>query len=380
MKNKKIVISFFSLFILVIAFGVLDVNAKTYSAADYSFTKRTILEPGDVLDFSSGSNTVTYILYLDDSLITSDCFGVKNECSTQFVVKDKMIYEKTMGGGTIDNEYKYGYFRSIKEDAEIISLDISDPIYRQNWVDERYYKSGDILLISYNDRHGSWFNIYDKDNNIISSGSIWDVLPGLVILPKIDGKDVYWRHEIIMVAQMYNFPVPIFTPIDYTEPKIELKCDKDKINYGEKTKCEVSIECTHVLNKLEFSMNQKDLKFTNYSFSNGITNTGNNNSIKLNITDNNICNEKKTIMTFDVEGTKNSTYLDKLSLNDIEYTDELLTAKYNDLDSNLNIISTNNIISNPKTGTRIMFIIIPIIILLIVGILSVFKKKNKATN
>lgn len=141
MKNKRIVISSLSLFALLIILCPLIVDAKTYDATDYSFTKRVILEPGDILDFSSGSSTRTYKLYLDDSLITNECFGVKNGCSTQFVVKDRMIYEKTMNGGTLEEGFYDGFFHSLKADDEIITLDISDPIYKQNWVDERYYKT-----------------------------------------------------------------------------------------------------------------------------------------------------------------------------------------------------------------------------------------------
>ena len=236
--------------------------------------------------------------------------------------------------------------------------------------------SGDILLISYNDEHGSWFNIYDKDNNIISGGNIYNNLPGLVILPKIDGKDVYWRHEIIMVTQMYNFPVPIFTPIDYTEPKIELKCDKDKINYGEKTKCEVYLECSHKMSELSFSMNHKSLKLSNISYLDGVTNSSDSSqTIKLSFSDDTSFSEKRVIMAFEVEGTKDSTYLDNISLNNIEYTDEVLTAKYDDLDSNLNIISTKPL-TNPETGMKGLFVVIPILLLLIVSGISILRRKK----
>ena len=85
-------------------------------------------------------------------------------------------------------------------------------------------------------------------------------------------------------------------------------------------------------------------------------------------------------MTFDVEGTKDNTYLDKITLRNVEFTDEILSGNYKDLDSNLNVISTKETISNPKTGIKLLFIIIPILLLIIVGTISLFIKKKKATN
>ena len=380
MKNKRIVISSLSLFALLIILCPLMVEAKTYYAQSYSpMLEHVILYPGDIIDFSNVNEVGrNFYLFLNGEKLSNDCFSSSESCLKQYTVTNKMIYINVMNYSDISHSsFKLQFYKLEDDDNQIYYYKSGEENYNPG--DVVYYKSGDLILFTHIAGGYTRYFIFDENDNLIETMNFSSGLPLIKRLPKINNKDVYWKCEYIQGGS-YSLPEPYFTPIDYTEPKIELKCDKDKINYGEKTKCEVSIECTHVLNKLEFSMNQKNLKFTNYSFLNGITNTGNNNSIKLNITDNNICNEKKTIMTFDVEGTKNSTYLDKLSLNDIEYTDELLTAKYNDLDSNLNIISTNNIISNPKTGTRIMFIIIPIIILLIVGILSVFKKKNKATN
>ena len=175
---------------------------------------------------------------------------------------------------------------------------------------------------------------------------------------------------------MYNFPTSTFTPIEYTEPKIELKCDKDKINYGEKTKCEVYLESPYKMSNLNFSINQKNLKLSNISYLDGVTNSSNDNqNMKLSFGDDNSFIEKKVIMTFDVEGTKNSTYLDNISLGNIEYTDEVVTAKYENLNSDLNIISTKPL-TNPETGIRTLFIIMPILVLLVVGGLSVIRRKE----
>ena len=284
-----------------------------------------------------------------------------------------MIYINLMNYSDISHSsFKLQFYKLEDDDNQIYYYKSREENYNPG--DVVYYKSGDLILFTHYAGGYTSYYIFDENDNLIETMNFSSGLPLIKRLPKINNKDVYWKCEYIQGGS-YSLPEPYFTPIDYTEPKIELKCDKDKINYGEKTNCEVCIECTHVLNKLEFSMNQKDLKFTNYSFSNGITNTGNNNSIKLNITDNNICNEKKTIMTFEVEGTKDSTYLDNISLNNIEYIDEVLTAKYDDLDSDLNIVSTKPL-KNPETGIRTLFIIMPILILLVVSGLNILRRKK----
>lgn len=354
---------------MTICFFPASISAKTINVDGWRNTTSitgVVLNPGDILDFNYTTNESIYYLYLENDLISPNCFGIDNQCSKQIEVKEKMLYYRYDFHG-YDCNY---YFYKIGENEQLININ--------DYTNEEYYQSGDILFFTSNNSQKLAF-VYNENSTLIESLFFGNRFPRVYRLPKINGKNVYWKNSIYDDG-LYANHSSHFIPIDYTEPKIELKCDKDKINYGEKTKCEVCIECTHAINKLEFSMNQKDLKFSNYSFSNGVTNSGNNNSIKLNITDNNICNEKKTIMTFDVESTKDTNYLDKITLKNLAYTDEILTGNYNDLDSNLNIISVKDNISNPKTGTRMIFIIIPIIILLIVGILSVFKKKNKATN
>ena len=130
------------------------------------------------------------------------------------------------------------------------------------------------------------------------------------------------------------------------------------------------------MSNLNFSINHKNLKLSNISYLNEFTNSCNDNIImKISFDDNNSFIEKKVIMIFDVEGTKDSSYLDNISLENIEYTDEVLTAKYENLNSDLNIISTKPL-TNPETGIRTLFIIMPILVLLVVGGLSVIRRKE----
>ena len=373
--EKSVVLFLLSVFILVVIFVPLKVQAKTfvigssiYSAWQDDFD---IIEPGDILDFSNCSSSIKYDLFLDGEK-ESECYGNKPECNkTQYIVKDRMVF------GYAEYEYQIEsmYFYKLSPDQELLIYDDSTP--------DGYYKSGDVFvfLTEKTGPHEMGLFIYNDDDDLLYYSDYSPYRTLSYKLPKIKGKDVYWKLESFVTPGNYIYgECPHFRPFDYDEPKIELICDKDKIKYGEKASCEVCLECTHALSKLEFSMTQSDLKFSNFGYSSGITNVGNEQSIKLNISDNNLCTAKKTLMTFDVEGTKDNTYLDKITLRNVEFTDEILSGNYKDLDSNLNVISTKETISNPKTGIKLLFIIIPILLLIIVGTISLFIKKKKATN
>ena len=370
MKVKKKNITIAVLIFTIMLICPIKTNAKTYYISNDAYWSwrypLDILEPGDVLDFSDCYDSFKYTLFLDGEEITG-CYGKPSECNLQYTIKDRIVYGFYRFPDKRPVEL---YFNSMSDNQELLIYNDSTP--------DGYYKSGDVIAF-YTEKPANEmaFYIYDEKDNLIFSEPYFSSRPPTYKLPQINGKDVYWKLEsFVTPGEYFSGSCPHFTPFEYKEPKIELKCDKNKINYGERTKCEVCIECTFVINKLEFSMNQNDLKFSNFIFLNGITNSGNNNSIKLNITDNSICNEKKTIMSFDVESTKDTNYLDTITLKDLAYTDEILTGNYKNLDSNLNIITVKNNISNPKTGTRLLFIIIPRILLSIIGVLSLIRRTN----
>ena len=386
MKNKTIIMSLLSIFVLLILLFPFKAVAKIYHAQSYSpMLEHVILYPGDIIDFSNVNEVGrNFYLFLNGEKLSNDCFSSSESCLKQYTVTNKMIYvspifyDEVYDYNTNRSPFKLEFFKLEEDDNKIYFFKSREDDYRPG--DVVYYKSGDIILFTHSLGGNTNYYIYDENDNLIETKQFESSFSQIKRLPKINNKDVYWKCEYI-IGGGYSLPEPHFTPFIYTEPKIELKCDKNEIKYGEKSSCEVYLECSHKISKLNFSINKQYLMISNIAFFDSVVNSGDDNkNIKLTINDDSFCNEKRVIMTFDVEGTKDSNYLDKVSLSNIEYTDEIVSANYNDLDSNLNIISTKNLISNPKTGTRMIFIIIPIIILLIVGILSVFKKKNKATN
>ena len=377
MRNRNLYfITAILMFTITFIFPI-KTNAKTYYAnrSISSIIATEILEPGDIIDFSDSSSLSSpdqFYIYLEGQPVEDNCFGVENMCQTQFVVENRMIFHNTIRKSGV--EYNVNFFK-LKNDEEIkATINLYQQETPQEHID-KYFKSGDLIKLIF-EFHGvaTFYEIYDVNGNLLEKDGLGGT-PIVIRLPKINDNDVYWVNTIVR-GGVYNFPTSTFTPIEYTEPKIELKCDKDKINYGEKTKCEVYLESPYKMSNLNFSINHKNLKLSNISYLDGVTNSGNDNQImKLSFDDNNSFIEKKAIMIFDVEGTKDSSYLDNISLENIEYTDEVLTAKYENLNSDLNIISTKPL-TNPETGIRTLFIIMPILVLLVVGGLSVIRRKE----
>ena len=377
MRNRNLYfITAILMFTITFIFPI-KTNAKTYYAnrSISSIIATEILEPGDIIDFSDSSSLSSpdrFYIYLEGQPVEDNCFGVENMCQTQFVVENRMIFHNTIRKSGV--EYNVNFFK-LKNDEEIkATINLYQQETPQEHID-KYFKSGDLIKLIF-EFHGvaTFYEIYDVNGNLLEKDGLGGT-PIVIRLPKINDNDVYWVNTIVR-GGVYNFPTSTFTPIEYTEPKIELKCDKDKINYGEKTKCEVYLESPYKMSNLNFSINHKNLKLSNISYLDGVTNSGNDNQImKLSFDDNNSFIEKKVIMIFDVEGTKDSSYLDNISLENIEYTDEVLTAKYENLNSDLNIISTKPL-TNPETGIRTLFIIMPILVLLVVGGLSVIRRKE----
>ena len=54
-------------------------------------------------------------------------------------------------------------------------------------------------------------------------------------------------------------------------------------------------------------------------------------------------------------------------------------SKYDNLDSDLIITATKPLI-NPETGIKTIFVIIPILLLVIIGLTSIFMNKNRTTD
>ncbi len=382
MKTNKKINSIIIVF-LIFYFVPIFVFAKTYNYPNdvryslYEENGKDAVEflPGDEIIF----NTIGSNIYIDDIKTSDECYGFS--CTENvYIVTEKMYfsYEKAWSN-------KVNFITKKEENSIYLYSDKSEG---------KYYKSGDLIAFKNLNYHAAGINprIYDFDDNILYfydtfsfafdtyyTQRVYDQGYLLLKLPRIDEKDVYWKTSIFDDGA-YDYPSPHFTPIEYFEPKIELKCDKDKINYGEKTKCEVLLESSYKLRNLNFSINQKNLKLSNISYLDGVTNSSNDNKIiKLNFDDNNSFIEKKVIVTFDVEGTKDSSYLDNISLENIEYTDEIVTAKYDNLDSGLIITSTKPLI-NPETGIKTIFVIIPILLLIIMGLTSIFMNKNRTTD
>ena len=374
-KKKNIII-----FLVVIAYILPgSVFAETYNYPDdvknllYGPDNQNVVEflPGDEIVFNIDEGNV----YIDGVKASDECYGLS--CSRNIYTVTKKMY--------------FSYEKAWSKKIDFVTNEDGNSTYLySNAMNGKYYKSGDLIVFKGLDYYSSGINprIYDKEDNLLyyynTFAFAFDNFYSydgqeqgyfLMKLPKVEEKDTYWKVSILNDGS-YGYPSPHFTPFDYSEPIVELKCDKDEINYGEKTRCEVCLECSSKMRKLNFLINHNNLKLSNISYLEGVTNSSDDNqTINLSFGANSNFLEKRVIMTFDVEGTKNSTYLDNISLGNIEYTDEVVTAKYNNLNSDLNIISTKPL-TNPETGIKALFVVIPILILLIVSGMSTIRKKK----
>ena len=232
-------------------------------------------------------------------------------------------------------------------------------------------------LISFKEMGTNMAFIYDAGGSIIREiNKIWYDYPYLLYrLPQIDGKDYYYEVEFYNDT-VYNYYAPHFMAFEYIEPEFDLTCDKDIIVYGEKTDCQLKVTSVYPITQLNFSLSNPNLKVSDVEFIDGVTNKGNNEKFELTIDNDDIEGSKGLVlMAFEVTGIKDETYLDAVTLSEILYTDTIVSAEYNNLQSDLNILSSKKV-DNPNTGTKVLFIVCPLGLLLVALVVNIVMKKR----
>ena len=169
---------------------------------------------------------------------------------------------------------------------------------------------------------------------------------------------------------MYGSEIcPHFYEIDYVEPSFSLICDDKVIKYGQKTTCHLYVTSMYNMKNVAFDMDLPSFKLSNVNVPNKVemVNGSKNYNLKL---DNKYADNGKEVllMSFSLEGTKNENYTDGVNVIDIQYKDSIIEGTSNSVDSNLQILP--NILTNPKTLTNLMYILLPIIVLIILLVLN----------
>ncbi len=337
------------------------VFAKSYTVSDFpnpgvdeEEVNAFILNPGDTIDFSSVPTSSIYI----DKQVLGTCYGSNDTCTSTFEATKSLILEYNAIAYTPNRRVD---FLTIDQGAEVISLN--------DLVEGHIYKSGDIVVFPHYSYMVYYFNEEGNDikHNYVNLSHKLD---------KYGNEDITWKLSIVDGA-MYA-PISLaFQPFSYVKPQFKLTCEKDSINYGEKTSCYVSAISQYQLKEVSFSLDFPSFKVSNVKPANNITETEQSGMYNFRIADGygNNGTEFK-LMTFDLEGTKNENYVDDINITNIQYRDEIYEGSYEVLQSNLKINTKK--IENPNTYRNVALILLPILVLIAsFGIVQLQKNKKE---
>lgn len=358
-KYKMIILSLFVLFIIP-----TFVSAKSYKFNDFENEFSNIawpdssaptLKKGDIIDFSDHSSNVT--IFFED-VADNNCYGNAEGCKTTYTLSDDSMI------------FVVYYNELVLLKAENNIIDYAD------LVDGHVYKSGDVIsnpsmyYDAYYDVNKDGTCNYYKDSNGDSlfsnanfSSKNYCVQEGLVTkLPKYGNKDIMWKLSIVDGA-LYSPYYLFFEPYDYKAPVFKLTCDRQSINYGEKAKCSVTANAIYELKDVSFDLSTPNFKVSNPTGTDNVKKVSG--SREFNFTINNgssLINKEFTLMTFNLEATKNEVYVDDVAVVDILYTDDLYSGEYEMLKSDLKVIPNS---SNPKTYRNTLLLTLPILLLMV---------------
>lgn len=356
------------LFILVIGLFLIPnmVSAKTYNAEDFNMPDEDkgeviiqIVEPGDTIKFDNVSSVNIYI----DEKMLDNCYGTQSGCTTTYEVTKRMVYSYFYrhGGTLVGLEFK-----TIEDNANIISLN--------DLVDGHIYKSGDYIAFPF---YNYEIYYYDANGNNLFT-------PSSTLVHKIDQmldeNDEFYdaTYKLSIIEGTHYSPIDLaFQVYDYVKPSFRLECDKDTINYGEKTTCSFLATSMQQLKEVSFSLDFPNFKVSNVKAANHVTKLDGQSQYRFRIENGyGLNNTEFRIMTFNLEGTKNENYVDDINITNINYKDNLYEGNYDTLQSNLRIHTSG--LKNPDTYRNLALILLPIIILAIsLGIVKVQRDRKK---
>ncbi len=234
----------------------------------------------------------------------------------------------------------------------------------------KYYSSKDLYLLYSPSSH---LNFYDKEGELVD----FDYSQSMYF-PKLNDKETYWVYTGT-VNNGYNYYIsPVFE--EYIPPKFEFKCNPKTIKYGEKTVCTLYATADLDLRNVNFNLDSKEYKVLSATFPKGIENKKGDKQYNLEI-DEELKQEDSGFVlgTFEITGAQNKEYNNQVQVVDIDFIDEKVSAKYDNLEDPIEIVALNDKVTeekNPVTASK--SIIIPIVIFIVAFILYfVFNKKRK---
>lgn len=360
-----------TIFILFISFLLLPVvaNAKVYAYGNtFSLESKTIYEPGDVISFSS---TICKIMV--DRIDTTPAEELNvDECNPTYTVEKKSVFagERTVFKSVNNSRSMYNtvYLKTIDDNSRFYTAD--------DLILNRVFKSGD-LIDYYSSSNGFRFSYYDNNSRIIDD-LIMTYPPYknfYISLPKYEGNDVYWQMKGMLDLGYSGFS-PIFQLLDYQKPRFSIECEKKSIKYGEKTNCKVVANSIYPLYEVHFDLDNPGFKILNLKILDNVKEIPGTKKYNLEINEE-YANDNQIIelLSFTIEGTKNETYADSITMKSLNYRDSILEGEYEEVQDTINIISEK--VNNPKTSTKeLLYIIIPVVLFMFGYALISFRKKD----
>ncbi len=214
---------------------------------------------------------------------------------------------------------------------------------------------------------------YDANNQSIDE--VYD--RAAEMLPKYQGKDVFWQVDIFEDG-VYDWPAPHFKLYTYVEPKFSLTCQDKTIDYGQKTKCFVSVIAKEELETVSYDLNIPNFKISDVEYPGHIKSIDGDREYNLRVVENKNLDTGMELMSFYLTGTKNESYTDDIKITSIFYRDAVYEGKYEVLRADLEIVPHG--VNNPKTVSNLILILFPILICACSYFLILFEQKKLKVN
>ena len=329
------------------------------------------LEKDDVIDFST-AGTETFYLFFDDDIYRSNddvsyygeyassCYGNGENCRSTFVVPNKMIVTD-FALGFAGNDYR--------AHIGLISVDDNQQIITSDELQEGKLFKGGSIIVYRQPYHGIYY--FDEDENYI----LGDTFYYAGVLASSYHDNSIYQYTSVEDSQYAGEYYYAFKKIRYTSPEFSLKCEKNSIQYGEKTSCSVCVTSIEQLNEVSYNLNIPNFKVSNVVPGTHTTPFEGSSEYNYRIDSGYAVNgEEFVLMTFDLEGTKNESYLDNVSIVGIYYQDNVYSGSYDNVVSDLRIVPGTH--KNPNTWNNLFIVIVPFITLLVAAF---YRKKKRVS-
>lgn len=225
---------------------------------------------------------------------------------------------------------------------------------------------------------------YDKDNNEIGTkyysprrnDGYEEVLIGYNDYgEKIENINTWEYNGIISYTSMLDIVFKETDAIETRNEEFTLKCDKDKINYKDKTTCHVKANNYQIsIDPITVTLEEKDdLELLDLIPSEYFSVENNDNRITITPKYISTTQENVELFSFKVKAKKEKNEIDNVTISNIQYYQD---KTYDDLNTTINIENRTFLTSNPLTANPTLFKILLVSSFLIACTTLVLKRES----